>query len=164
VLLLLPPLPLYTMLCPLPPGHYHPALPRHIRASSSQATGALTPPPRAWPCGRVSWHAERPGHGRYKLPTLKVAARLPGTKQWTPTASWAASTGAKKGATKDAFFGTTAWMEDAYSRKWDAESAYRKSIEDKVLFGNFKPPSGSKSLRTMSSKVTSQPAPGFFKK
>ena len=106
---------------------------------------------------------ERPGHGRYKLPVLKTAPRLPGTKEWKGGASWKAPPGPKVGnSTKEAFFGTTIWMEDAYQRKWDAESARRKMIESKVLHGNFLPPSGCKSIRTRSSKITSKPAPSFF--
>ena len=99
---------------------------------------------------------ERPGYGRNKLPVLKTAPRLPGTREWKPTASWAASSGSKRGSSKDAFFGTTSWMSDPYSRKWDSESAHRKMIESKVLYGNFKPGSGFKSLRTHNSKVTRQ--------
>ena len=96
-----------------------------------EGSGWLTP-------GRCG--AERPGHGRYKLPTLKVAPRLPGTQQWKPSASWKASSYPKRGTmSKNCFFGTTEWKSDPYSLKADKEWEYHQMIESKVLFGNFKP-------------------------
>lgn len=106
---------------------------------------------------------ERPGHGRYKLPTLKTAPRLPRTQEWKRSSAWKASSYPKRGTmSKEAFFSTTDWKSDPYSLKWEKEWEYRQMIESKVLFGNFLPPSGDKTLRTRSSKITSQPTQAFW--
>ena len=97
------------------------------------------------------------------MPTLKTAPRLPRTQEWKRSAAWKASSYPKRGTmTKDAFFSTTEWKSDPYSLKWDKDWEYRQMIESKVLFGNFKPPSGDKTLRTRSSKITSQPNQAFW--
>ena len=58
-------------------------------------TGAISQPPTA--AVVLMRFAERPGHGRYKLPTLKTAPRLPKTQEWKRSASWKASSYPKRG-------------------------------------------------------------------
>ena len=92
-----------------------------------------------------------------------MAPRLPKTQEWKRTDSWKASSYPKRGTmSKNCFFGTSEWQSDPYSLKWDKEWEYKQMIESKVLYGNFLPPSGDKTLRTKSSKITSQPNAAFW--